>query len=142
MSARSAAQTHVTKAREFLEAAEWNLEGELYNAAASNAVTSGINCKDAICLVLTGRSAKSDQHTAAVAELRAALGVNAVGAVQGPTPPTAPAHMLPQKHSEAESPGRCQEPASARSASTSASVVDQLVTNRASPTPGSGVGST
>jgi hypothetical protein len=97
VSALSAAQTHLTKAREFLEAAEWNLEGELYNAAASNAVTSGINCKDAICLVLTGRSAKSDQHTAAVAELRAALGVNAVGAVQGPTPPTALGRLLRMK---------------------------------------------
>lgn len=97
MRARSTAQTRVAKAREFLEAAEWNLDGELYNAAASNAVTSGINSKDAICLVLTGRSAKSDQHTAAVAELRAALGMSAVGGDRSSTLPTALGRLLRMK---------------------------------------------
>jgi hypothetical protein len=44
----------------------------LFNAAASSAVTSGINSKDAICLTLTGRTRKADNHLEAVAELNAA----------------------------------------------------------------------
>ena len=42
----------------------------LHNAATSNAVTSGINSKDAICLALTGLTEKNDNHNQAVAELR------------------------------------------------------------------------
>lgn len=72
MSALSDARAHLRKAREFLEAAELNLDFELYNAAASSAVTSGINAKDAVCLALTGTSSKSDSHVDAVAELRGA----------------------------------------------------------------------
>jgi uncharacterized protein (UPF0332 family) len=64
------ARAHLAKAREFLEAAELTNDLALYNAAASNAVTSGINSKDAICLALTGRTRKSDNHAEAVAELR------------------------------------------------------------------------
>ena len=59
------------KAREFLEAAELNNDVDLHNAATSNAVTSGINSKDAICLTLTGRTGKTDNHSQAVAELKA-----------------------------------------------------------------------
>jgi uncharacterized protein (UPF0332 family) len=66
------AVAHLTKAREFLEAAETTHELELYNAAVSSAVSSGINSKDAICLALTGRSRKTDNHADAVAELRQA----------------------------------------------------------------------
>ena len=40
-------------------------------AAAANAVTAGINAKDAICLLLAGRTTAADDHRAAVAELRA-----------------------------------------------------------------------
>lgn len=72
MTALSDARAHLRKAREFLDAAELNLDGDLYNAATSNAVTSGINSKDAICLALTGTSGKSENHTDAVAELRGA----------------------------------------------------------------------
>lgn len=72
MSALSDARTHLRKAREFLDAAELNLDSDLFNAATSNAVTSGINAKDAICLSLTGMTEKSDNHTAAIAELRGA----------------------------------------------------------------------
>lgn len=72
MSALTDAQAHLRMAREFLDAAEVNLDLDLFNAAASSAVTSGINAKDAICLALTGRSDKSDNHTDAVAELRRA----------------------------------------------------------------------
>lgn len=42
-----------------------------HNAAASNAVTAGINAKDALCYALAGRSAAADDHKSAVAELRA-----------------------------------------------------------------------
>jgi hypothetical protein len=66
------ARAHLAKAREFLEAAELTNDLQLFNAAASNAVTSGINSKDAICLALTGRTRKSDNHAEAVAELKGA----------------------------------------------------------------------
>jgi len=72
MTALEDAVAHLAKAREFLEAAELTRDLELYNAATSNAVTSGINSKDAICLSLTGRTAKADNHAEAVAELKAA----------------------------------------------------------------------
>ena len=66
------ARAHLAKAREFLEAADLTNDLQLYNAAASNAVTSGINSKDAICLTLTGQTKKSDNHAEAIAELKAA----------------------------------------------------------------------
>ncbi len=55
MSALNDATAHLAKSREFLPA-ESNKELNLYNAATSDAVISGINSKDAICLGLTGRS--------------------------------------------------------------------------------------
>lgn len=72
MSALSDAQAHLRKAREFLEAAEANLELGLLNAATSNAVTSGINSKDAICLKVTGTTGRTENHAEAIAELRRA----------------------------------------------------------------------
>lgn len=72
MGARADALSHLRKAREFLEAAGLELEMELHTAAASSAVLAGINAKDAICLQLTGRTGKSDDHRAAVPELAAA----------------------------------------------------------------------
>lgn len=71
MTALSDAGIHLAKAREFLDAAEIARDLELYNAATSDAVLSGINSKDAICLLLTGRTGKGDNHLEAVAELRA-----------------------------------------------------------------------
>lgn len=47
------AKAHLVKAQEFLAAAESEVSAERYNAATSNAVLSGINSKDAICLTLT-----------------------------------------------------------------------------------------
>lgn len=41
-------------------------------AAASSSVLASINAKDAICLRLTGRTGKSDDHRSAVPELAAA----------------------------------------------------------------------
>ncbi len=64
------AQAHLAKAREFLTAAESAASQDLYNAATSNAVVSGINSKDAICLRLTGTTTKGDDHKMAVAELK------------------------------------------------------------------------
>jgi len=66
------ARAHLGKAREFLEAAGLELEMHLPNAAASSAVLAGINAKDAICLQLTGRTGKAEDHRAAVPELAAA----------------------------------------------------------------------
>lgn len=72
MTALTDPRAHLAKAREFLEAAELTNDMELFNAAASNAVTSGINSKDAICLSLTGRTRKTDNHAEAVVEVKAA----------------------------------------------------------------------
>lgn len=66
------AKLHLMKAREFLEAADIDFDHDLYNAAISNAVISGINSKDAICLTLVRSSEKSMKHTNAVGELEAA----------------------------------------------------------------------
>ena len=71
MNALDEAKAHLEKAREFLEAAHLSNDLELYNAATSNAVVAGINSKDAICLKLTGRTAKTENHQEALAELRA-----------------------------------------------------------------------
>ncbi len=70
MTALEEAQLHLAKAREFLDAAETSRDLGRYNAAASDAVISAINCKDAICLALTGRTGKSDNHAQAVDELK------------------------------------------------------------------------
>lgn len=72
MGTRDAALSHLSKAREFLDAARLEFDAELFTAAASSAVLSGINAKDAICLRLTGRTGKSEDHRAAVSELAAA----------------------------------------------------------------------
>ena len=64
------ARAHLTKAREFLEAARDEYDFERYNSAASSAVISGINSKDAICLKLKRKTTKSEDHTQAVRELR------------------------------------------------------------------------
>jgi uncharacterized protein (UPF0332 family) len=82
MNALDAARAHLAKAREFLEAAELENRADLYNAATSSAVVSGINSKDAICLKLTGRTSKSDDHAAAVGDLAAS---SAQGRQLGPT---------------------------------------------------------
>ena len=66
------ARLHLVKAQEFLDAAELNLDAELFTAATASAVMAGINAKDAICLALTGRTGKCQEHAAAVPELRAA----------------------------------------------------------------------
>lgn len=52
------------------------------NAAASNAVIAGINAKDAICLVLVGKTSKADDHRQAVKELKQA---GKIGAELAPT---------------------------------------------------------
>jgi len=66
------AKAHLVKAQEFLAAAESEVSAERYNAATSNAVLSGINSKDAICLKLTGATGKGDDHKSAVPELERA----------------------------------------------------------------------
>jgi hypothetical protein len=74
MSALDEARAHLAKAKEFLTAAELNLDLDLFNVATSNAVISGINSKDATCLRLTGATAKTENHATALAELVAAGG--------------------------------------------------------------------
>ncbi len=70
MTALEEARLHLAKAQEFLDAAQTSRDLGLDNAAASNAVISAINSKDAICLALTGRTGKSDNHATAIEELR------------------------------------------------------------------------
>lgn len=60
------------KAQEFLSEAESALVNGNTNVATSNAVIAGINAKDAMCLVLVGRTSKADDHRRAVEELRSA----------------------------------------------------------------------
>jgi uncharacterized protein (UPF0332 family) len=48
MTALEEAQLHLSKAREFLEAADASRDRKLYNAATSDAIISAINSKDAI----------------------------------------------------------------------------------------------
>lgn len=71
MSALAKARLHRDKARHFLEAAELEMVAELLDPAVSNAVTAGINAKDAIGLASVGVTSKSDDHRAAVKELEA-----------------------------------------------------------------------
>lgn len=66
------ARQHVRKATEFLDAAELSLDTDLFSPATASAVTAGINAKDAICLALTGRTSKGQDHGTAVPELRSA----------------------------------------------------------------------
>ena len=82
MSAPRDSRLHLGKAEEFLEAAEANHGLDLFNAAASAAVTSGINSKDAMCLAAKGITGKSDNHSDAVGELRQS---GTVGAAMAPT---------------------------------------------------------
>lgn len=70
MTSLEQAHAHLAKAKEFLEVAEFSLDLQLFNAATSGAVICGINCKDAICMKLTGRTGKADDHKMAVDELR------------------------------------------------------------------------
>ena len=72
MTALADAKAHLVKAREFLEAARLTNGLDLFNAATSDAVVSGINSKDAICLRQIGVTRKSDAHQDAVAELKSA----------------------------------------------------------------------
>ena len=84
MTAIDDARAHLVKAREFLDAAVTNNEMKLFNAATSNAVTAGINAKDAMCLKLMGLTNKSDRHDDAVAELsRAGPGGRALAPTLG-----------------------------------------------------------
>lgn len=82
MGALEDAKAHLAKASEFLEAANLSFDLGLFNAAGSNAVSSGVNSKDAICLTLTGRTTKSGDHLDAAEELRRAGGT---GAALAPT---------------------------------------------------------
>jgi hypothetical protein len=77
MGALEDARAHLEKAGEFLAAAEATLDLELFNAATSNAVSCGVNAKDATCLKLTGRTAKAEDHASAADELKAAGGAAA-----------------------------------------------------------------
>jgi hypothetical protein len=67
---RAEAIAHHRKASEFLEAARDALASGWSNAATSNAVSAGINAKDALCFILAGRSHAAEDHRAAIVELR------------------------------------------------------------------------
>ena len=70
MTHQSDANLHLAKAAEYIEAARVVLSQNFFNAACSPAVSSGIQSKDAVCILLTGTSAKSDSHSRAVNDLR------------------------------------------------------------------------
>lgn len=87
------ARAHLDKSREFLEAARLAADAGLHNAATSDAVISGVNAKDAICLRLTGVTGKADDHRAAVRELsqsgrkgRVGADAAAIAEVEDPLP--------------------------------------------------------
>jgi hypothetical protein len=63
---------HLAKAEEFLDEAQGASTREHFSTATSNAIVAGINAKDAICLKLTGKTAKGENHQLAVSELRSA----------------------------------------------------------------------
>jgi hypothetical protein len=62
MTALSEAREHLRKAKKFLEVADPNLDRERCTAATSEVVISGIDAKDAIFLVLVGKSCASESH--------------------------------------------------------------------------------
>ena len=72
MTPLEAARGHLSKAQEFLAEAKSALANGHANVATSNAVIAGINAKDAICLVLVGKTVRADDHRQAVGELRKA----------------------------------------------------------------------
>lgn len=72
MSDAPQAVAHLSKAQEFLDAASSAQDAGQHSAAASSAVIAAINAKDAICIALTGRTGKSEDHRVATVELRAA----------------------------------------------------------------------
>ena len=97
MTALQDARHHLAKAKEFLASAEDNRDLERYNAATSDAVISGINSKDAICLALTGKTGKSDNHSDAVKELRLAGGGSATLAAKTKGLATSLGRLMPLK---------------------------------------------
>lgn len=72
MGALEQARGHLRKAQEFLEAGQLTLDLDMFDAATSSAVHSGINSKDAMCLKLAGTTGKTQNHNDASAELRKA----------------------------------------------------------------------
>jgi hypothetical protein len=70
LTALEEARLHLAKAREFLDAAEASRDLGLTNAVTSDAVIAAISSKDAICLVLTGRTGKSGNHARSVEDLK------------------------------------------------------------------------
>ena len=58
----SDARAQLDKAREFLESARDGYDFDRFNAAASSAVISGINSKDAICLRVDFRTSGALQR--------------------------------------------------------------------------------
>lgn len=77
MTARTEAEGHFKKAQDFLEAAQTDLDFDLLDPATSNAVLAGINAKDVICLMLTGTTKKTENHSSAIGELKTAGHVGA-----------------------------------------------------------------
>ena len=67
---RSEALAHLGKAREFLDAARAALDAGWHNAAASSAVSAGVNAKDST----SGRAAAADdRRSVAATDARAAV---------------------------------------------------------------------
>jgi len=86
MTALDEARAHLAKAREFLTAAELDLDLDLFNVATSNAVISGINAKDATCLRLTGTTGKSGAARGRGLDRTSRRGAEAIGRCRRPPP--------------------------------------------------------
>lgn len=80
--ARGRARGHLRMAREYGDVAVLAADSGRQSPSISNAVLAAINAKDAICLWLTGKTGKSDDHAAAARELRAALAARVDGEPQ------------------------------------------------------------
>ncbi len=74
---RGNASGFLSKAREYLTAADDSTTAGRHTAAAGDAIHAGIAAKDAIVTALTGSTRKGKDHATAVKELRQALGKRA-----------------------------------------------------------------
>jgi len=73
---RNAARAYLVKAHEYLASAEVNLAESRPTVAAADSIHAGICAKDAIALMLTGRTQRQRDHAASASELAQALGAH------------------------------------------------------------------
>lgn len=77
MTAPHVAKAHLEKAEEFLEAAKFCYDLDLWDAAASNAVSAAINASDALILQHGAAPPRGQDHAQAVTVLRRVVDADA-----------------------------------------------------------------